>query len=98
MTLEQTLGIPADEASAVARRLLAEPHPTLAAAVGTWAADDVVTPVDVARPVPDQMALDAWASQHTRGLIDAFPLEVDELTRVVLATALVLEPRWTESL
>ncbi|QOK23981.1 hypothetical protein IGS73_06290 [Janibacter indicus] len=98
VTLEQTLGIPADEASSVARRLLAEPHPTLAAAVGTWAADDVVTPVEVERPVPDQIALDAWASQHTRGLIDSFPLQVDELTRVVLATALVLEPRWTESL
>ena len=98
VTLEQTLGIPADEASAVARRLLAEPHRTLAAAVGAWAADDVTTPVNVERPVPDQMALDAWASHHTRGLIDSFPLQVDELTRVVLATALVLEPRWTESL
>ena len=97
-TLEQTLGMPADEASAAARRLLAEPHPTLAAAVGAWAADDVTTPVEVERPVPDQMALDAWASHHTRGLIDSFPLQVDELTRVVLATALVLEPRWTESL
>ena len=97
-TLEQTLGMPADEASAAARRLLAEPHPTLAAAVGAWAAPDVVTPVDVARPVPDQSVLDAWASEHTRGLIDSFPLQVDALTRVVLATALVLEPRWTESL
>ena len=97
-TLEQTLGMPADEASAAARRLLAEPHPTLSAAVGAWAAHDVTTPVEVEHPVPDQMALDAWASQHTRGLIDSFPLHADELTRVVLATALVLEPRWTESL
>lgn len=96
--LEQTLGMPADEASAATRRLLAEPHPTLAAAVGAWAADDVTTPIEVERPVPDQTVLDAWASQHTRGLIDSFPLQVDELTRVVLATALVLEPRWTESL
>ena len=98
VALEQTLGMPADEASAAARSLLAEPHPTLAAAVGAWAAHDVTTPVEVARPVPDQMVLDAWASQHTRGLIDSFPLQVTELTRLVLATALVLEPRWTETL
>ena len=52
---------------------------------------------EVERPLI-QIALDAWASQHTRDLIDSFPLQVDELTRVVLATALVLEPRWTESL
>ncbi|MGW3548847.1 hypothetical protein ACWDHH_13905 [Janibacter hoylei] len=97
-TLEQTLGLPADDASAAAHRLLAEPHPTLAAAMGAWAAPDVVTPVDVARPVPDQSVLDAWASQHTRGLIDSLPVELDALTRVVLATALVLEPRWTEGL
>lgn len=96
--LEETLGMSADEASAAARRLLAEPHPTLAAAVGAWAADDVATPVAVDRPIPDQGTLDQWAAEHTRGLIDSFPLQVDELTRLVLATALVLEPRWTESL
>nr|WP_257910502.1 hypothetical protein [Janibacter limosus] len=50
------------------------------------------------RPIPDQTALDAWTAEHTRGLIDRFPLEVTELTRIVLATALVLEPRWTERL
>lgn len=97
-TLKQILGMPADEASTAARRLLAQPHPTLAATAGAWAAADAVTPVGVERPIPDQTMLDAWASEHTRGLIDRFPLAVTELTRIVLATAIVLEPRWAEPL
>ncbi|KRE38251.1 hypothetical protein ASG73_04635 [Janibacter sp. Soil728] len=97
-SLEEILGMSLDEASAAGRRLLAQPHPTLAAAAGAWAAADAVTPVGVERPIPDQASLDAWAAEYTRGLIDRFPLEVTELTRIVLATALVLEPRWTERL
>lgn len=96
--LEEILGMQVVEASAAARRLLASPHPTLAAAAGAWAAAEAATPVGVERPIPDQAALDAWASTHTRGLIDRFPLAVTELTRIVLATALVLEPRWAERL
>ncbi|GAA8851402.1 hypothetical protein DUHN55_37640 [Helicobacter pylori] len=96
--LEEILGMPVGEASAAARRLLGAPHPTLAAAAGAWAAGDAVTPVGVERPIPDQARLDAWASERTRGLIPQFPLEVTELTRIVLATALVLEPQWTEQL
>lgn len=49
--LERMLRMSADEASASARRLLAEPHPTLAAAVGVWATHDVTTPVP--SPGPD---------------------------------------------
>lgn len=98
VSLEEILGLPLPEAAAAARQLLAEPHPTLSAALGAWAAPDVVTPVDVERPIPDQQTLDAWASEHTRGLIESFPLQVTDLTRVVLATALVLEPRWTRPL
>ncbi|KUI09926.1 hypothetical protein AU190_05805 [Mycolicibacterium acapulense] len=48
--------------------------------------------------LPDQAGLDHWASEHTRGLIEQFPLEVDPLTALVLATALVLQPRWTTKL
>ncbi|WP_157074817.1 hypothetical protein [Janibacter limosus] len=97
-TLEEILGMPLEEAGAAARRLLAAPHSTLAAAAGAWAAADAVTPVGVERPIPDQASLDAWAAERTRGLIDRFPLEVTELTRIVLTTALVLEPMWTEPL
>lgn len=96
--LGETLGMPLEVASIAARRLLDAPHPTLAAGTGAWAAADAVTPAGVQRPIPDQATLDAWASTHTRGLIEEFPLQITDLTRIVLATALVLEPRWTERL
>lgn len=96
--LEGLLGLPAEQAREVARELFVEPHPTLAAAVGAWAAPDARTPLEVDRPIPDQATLDAWASEHTRGLIESFPAHVDPMTRILLATALVLEPRWIEPL
>ncbi|WEV78805.1 hypothetical protein O9K63_03140 [Janibacter cremeus] len=97
--LAEILGLPTDEASALARRLLAEPHPTLAATFGAWVAEGVTTPLSNAnRSIPDQAALDQWAAEHTRGLIDRFPIQVDESALLLLATALVLEPRWTEPL
>ncbi|CAM4056269.1 hypothetical protein [Janibacter anophelis] len=96
--LENLLGMPSERASEVAREFFVEPHPTLAAAVGAWAAPDAHTPLDVDRPIPDQSTLDAWASERTRGLIESFPADVDPMTRILLATALVLEPRWIEPL
>lgn len=94
--LEEVLGMPAGEAANASQRLLAEPHPTLAAATGAWVAADVITPIEGKRPIPDQAALDAWATTHTRGLVERFPVEVSDLTRILLATALVLEPQWTD--
>lgn len=96
--LGHILGVSPGEASAAARRLLAEPHPTLATAIGAWAAGGTGTPLQADGPIPDQVALDAWAAEKTRGLIDRFPVQVDSETLVLLASALVLEPRWTESL
>lgn len=97
--LAEVLGMPTDEASALARRLLAEPHPTLAAAFGAWVAEGVTTPLsDADRGIPEQAWLDQWASDRTRGLINRFPVQVDASTLLLLATGLVLEPRWTEPL
>lgn len=96
--LERTLGLPAALASEAARQLLAEPHPTVAAAAAAWAAADARTPLTTDGGIPSQAELDAWASEHTRGLIESFPVEVDGATRLLLATALVLEPEWTERL
>lgn len=97
-SLGQILGMPPAEADAAARRLLAEPHPTLATAVGAWAAGGVDTPLEAERPIPDQVTLDAWADRQTRGLIERFPAEVTSEILVLLASALVLEPGWTETL
>lgn len=41
-----------------------------------------------------QDALDSWANEHTRGLIERFPLTVSPDTLLVLATALVAKTRW----
>ncbi len=99
--LAELLGLDVDEAAEAALLLLLEPHPTLAAALGAWSRVDV--PADLGLPVPpqplpDQAGLDAWASEVTRGLIDRFPAEVAPETLLVLASALVLEPRLAEQL
>lgn len=92
----EVLGLPVEDAAGAARRLLAEPHPTVASALGAWAAAPLRrdVPVDVATPIPAQEELDAWAAEHTRGLVETFPGAVDDATGLLLATALVLEPRW----
>lgn len=42
----------------------------------------------------DQAALDRWATQKTRGLIDKFPLDITTDTLLVLASALTARVRW----
>lgn len=97
--LTEVLGVRCEEAAALAAGLLDAPHPTIAAALGAWSRSPVTALLPVALDeLPDQTGLDGWASDHTRGLIEKFPLQVDELTELVLATALVLQPRWTTEL
>lgn len=97
--LAEALGISCEEAAAQAADLLDAPHPTIAAALGAWSRSRVTMELPFALDeLPDQAGLDSWASEHTRGLIDRFPLQVDPLTDLVLATALVLQPRWTEKM
>ncbi|NYV78694.1 serpin family protein, partial [Streptomyces sp. UH6] len=45
-------------------------------------------------PVADSAALDAWARERTRGLIDRMPVPVREGTEMVLATALAMATEW----
>jgi hypothetical protein len=45
-------------------------------------------------PIPDQAALDAWASRHTDGLIDRFPITVDASVLLLLASALATRVSW----
>lgn len=94
----RTFGLDRRAAQAAATQLFDEPHPTVAAALGAWLADGVELsgelPVTL-DPLPAQAELDAWAGDHTRGLIDKFPIQRDPLTLLVLASALVLTPRWS---
>lgn len=97
--LSEVLGVSCEDATALAAGLLDAPHPTVAAALGAWSRSQLATRLPLALDeMPDQAGLDSWASEHTRGLIERFPIEIDELTQLVLATALVLQPRWTEKM
>lgn len=101
--LEEALGLPAGEARAALAGLLADPHPAVTAAVARWADAGRLTEEFAAwrvpelvedGPLPDQAGADRWASERTGGLIERFPLEITELTRLVLASALATRISW----
>lgn len=99
--ITEALGCPPEEAREAAEKLIAEAHPTVAAALGAWLADWVkpTTPLPVAvEPLPNQETLDAWAAEHTRGLIQTMPVTVRPETMLLLSTALVTTPKWSEQL
>lgn len=99
--VEEALGLSRADARAAALALLEEPHPTIAAAVAGWLKPGVELydglPISL-DPLPDQASLDTWAEENTRGLIRRFPLQIDAQTLIVLASALVVSPRWSEPL
>jgi hypothetical protein len=106
-SLEAVLGTTIDDAAHRARTLLSEPHPAVSALAAVWdrnlgpAFDQwaATLPGVVERgPVPDQAQANAWAATHTNGLIDEFPLNIDELTRLILASALATDIRWATPL
>lgn len=98
---DEILGLNKADARAAALTLLEAPHPTIGAAVAGWLRAGVELtkglPI-VLEPLPDQAGLDGWAEEHTRGLIKQFPLEIEPRTLLVLASALVVTPRWSEQL
>jgi hypothetical protein len=105
--LEAVLGTTIDDAALRARALLDEPHPAVSALAAVWdcrlgpAFDEWArTLPDVVErgPVPDQAQANTWAQARTNGLIDEFPLTIDELTRLVLASALATDIRWRNPL
>jgi hypothetical protein len=103
--LEEGLGCSAVEAGALVAEFLQAPPTALRVAIALWvAAPDATSAVTGwARGLPDgvesggmpsQEEADAWARRETLGLIDAFPLEIDETTRIVLASALATKVSW----
>ncbi|GGU38694.1 hypothetical protein [Nocardioides albus] len=98
---DEILGLNRADARAAALALLESPHPTIGAAVAGWLRPGVeltkALPI-MLDPLPEQAGLDAWADEHTRGLITEFPLEIDPWTLLVFASALVVTPRWSEPL
>ena len=105
--LENLLGATAGDAADRAAALLGDPHPAVSALVAVWDRTLGSRFGDWARllpgavdrgPVPSQAAANDWARTHTNGLIDEFPLKLDELTRLVLASALATDITWSAPL
>ncbi|MER7460641.1 hypothetical protein [Micromonospora sp. NPDC126480] len=105
--LEEVLGTDAEAAADTARALLAEPHPLVGAATALWqdAALDTpalatwragLPPSTRTGPLPDQATLDAWAREHSLGLIERFPLALTPEVLLVLASALATRVSWAD--
>jgi hypothetical protein len=104
--LGAVLGMPPADAARFARELLDNPHPAVAAAAAAWATAPAPSspavewlaglPAAVAKgPVPSQAEADAWAREHTYGLIDRFPIDMGGGWLCVLASALATRISWS---
>jgi hypothetical protein len=103
--LTDVLGCDIGAAAAAAADLLADPHPLVAAAAAAWTAAGFGGTAEFRRwlaelpaavstgQLPGQPALDAWAREHTFGLIDTFPLDAARAV-LILATALATKVSW----
>lgn len=103
--LTDVLGCDVAVAAAAAADLLADPHPLVASPAAVWTAAGFPgtdqfrrwlagLPAAVSTgELPSAAGLDAWARDHTFGLIDTFPLDADR-GALVLATALATKVSW----
>lgn len=109
--LSAALGVSADDAAEAARAVVdvVGSIPAAAMALGLWTKASLPMKEAWLRKLPrathgeltgdtaaDQKHLDAWASEHTRGMVPAYPLELDELTVLTIASALCVETEWAE--
>ncbi|MEU4563906.1 hypothetical protein AB0F72_36475 [Actinoplanes sp. NPDC023936] len=103
--LAEALGVAPEEAAGIAGALLAEPHPLVAAATAVWHAEQVdpaalagwpLPAATTTGPLPGPAALDAWAREHTDGLIGRFPVEPAPDLLLLLGSALATRVSWSE--
>jgi len=104
--LTEILGCDVESAAHTAAELLASPHPVVASAVAVWTQAgaqpgaiferwrDELPAAVATGDLPSRAGLDAWAREHTFGLIDAFPIQ-DDRVYLVLASALATKVSWT---
>jgi hypothetical protein len=100
--LEDVLGCGVDEAASVAEELLEQPHPLVGAAAAVWNREATGDPRWLAGlpaslergPIPSQDEADAWAREHTFGLIERFPITINDKIYLLLATALATKVSW----
>ena len=102
--LERVLGCDAETARRAADELLENPHPALALAFATWHRGDIGAGLDAWRwalppcattsSMPTQAEANAWACEQTRGQIESMPVEINDDSRLLLATAVATEVPW----
>lgn len=109
--LAAALGVSADDAARAARAVVdvVAGMPSAGMALGLWTKATV--PIDPAwlAKVPlgthgeltgdaaaDQKRLDAWASEHTQGLVPRFPISLDDSILMTLASALFVQTEWVQ--
>jgi hypothetical protein len=94
--LEDILGVDAKHARRALDDLLADPPDVIRTALAVWGVENWPgrLPAAVATgPVPNQAQADAWARDHTDGLIERFPVDVSGMA-AVLASALATRISW----
>ncbi|WP_433393285.1 serpin family protein [Micromonospora sp. KLBMP9576] len=106
--MEKALGTDAATAAKATHALLAQPHPLVRAATAFWQRQPGSRTARLDRwlaalpgstttgPLPEQAELDAWAREHTLGLIKEFPIAVAPQTLLILANALATRVSWAE--
>lgn len=105
------LGLDPFDAAAATRALVDDAPPELGLAVGAWVAEATRRRADPAAydvwsrslptaagtgPIPSSEDLDAWASEHTDGMIPRFPVAVPPTTTVLLASAVMTRISWAQ--
>jgi hypothetical protein len=105
LLLEEALGCSGSEAAEHLRRFLDEPPAALHSALALWVRkDDLTTPLvewsaslpgQIERgPMPTKPVADEWTRHHSHGLIDGFPIDIDETTRLLLASVHATKVTW----
>ncbi|MEU8054313.1 MULTISPECIES: hypothetical protein [Micromonospora] len=103
--LADALGIAPARAARIAADLLDAPHPLVPSATAVWHRPDTETAgLDAWRaalpratgtgPLPDQAGLDAWAREHSLGLVERFPLTLTPRVALALASAVATRISW----
>ncbi|GAA1992381.1 serpin family protein [Catenulispora subtropica] len=109
--LATALGVPAEDAARAAREVLAVMESSAASriALGLWTRREAeIHEAWLARLAAgvhgaltgdagtDRKRLDAWASEHTDGLVPRMPVTIGPATMLVLASALTVDVTWRE--
>lgn len=94
--LEDILGAGAKDVRRVVDALLRDPPRVVRSALAVWGVPDWPGGLPAAvqtGPVPTRAQADAWARDHTDGMIDRFPVDLSEMT-AVLASVLATRIAW----